>query len=129
MILTLSDAEDYVIEKIVSFLVNEKILPPSDISNNKELRFEKLTISPSQRKVLLNGTEVSLTTRELDLLIFLASYSGQVFTIRQIYAGITDEPFVETYRSLESCLYRLRKKIGTDMILNVRGYGYKFNAG
>lgn len=129
MILTLSDAEDYVIEKIVSFLVNEKILPPSDISKNEELRFDKLAIFPSQRKVLLNGTEVFLTTRELDLLIFLASHSGQVFTIRQIYAGITDEPFVETYRSLESCLYRLRKKIGTDMILNVRGYGYKFNAG
>ena len=128
MVLTLSDTEDYVVEKILSLLSNERILIKSNISNHDELHFNKLTIYPSQRKVYLNGAEICLTTRELDLLIFLASHSGQVFTIRQIYANITDEPFVETYKSLESCLYRLRKKIGTDMILNVRGYGYKFNA-
>ena len=57
-----------------------------------------------------------MTTKELDLLIFLASHNGQVFTIRQIYEGITDEPFVETYKSLESCLYRLRKKIGASAV-------------
>lgn len=127
MVLTLSDTEDYVVEEILSLLSNEKILIKSNISNHDELHFNKLTIYPSQRKVYLNGVEICLTTRELDLLIFLASHSGQVFTVRQIYANITDEPFVGTYKSLESCLYRLRKKIGTDMILNVRGYGYKFN--
>lgn len=60
--------------------------------------------------------QINMLTKELDLLIFLASHSDQVFTIRQIYANITDEPFVETYKSLESCLYRLRKKIGTDLL-------------
>ena len=128
MVLTLSDTEDYIIEKIMSLLANERILLKSDISSHDELHFDKLTICPSQRKVYLSGAEIFLTTRELDLLIFLASHRGQVFTTRQIYEGITDEPFVETYKSLESCLYRLRKKIGADMILNVRGYGYKFDA-
>ena len=128
VVLTLSDAEDYMLEKILSLLASEKILLKGDISGNDDLHFDKLTICPSQRKVYLNGAEIFLTTKELDLLIFLARHSGQVFTIRQIYEGITDEPFVETYKSLESCLYRLRKKIGADMILNVRGYGYKFNA-
>lgn len=128
MVLTLSDTEDFIIEKILSLLTNERILLKSDISNRDELHFDKLTICPSQRKVYLNGSEIFLTTKELDLLIFLASHNGQAFTIRQIYEGITDEPFVETYKSLESCLYRLRKKIGANMILNVRGFGYKFNA-
>lgn len=85
------------------------------LSSGDELLFDKLTICPSQRKVYLNGAEIFLTTKELDLLIFLASHNGQVFTIRQIYEGITDDLFVETYKSLESCLYRLRKKIGENL--------------
>lgn len=128
MILTFSEAEDYVIEKIISLLPTEKSILNGNFSSHNELHFDKLTIYPSQRKVYLSGAEIFLTTRELDLLIFLASHNGQVFTIRQICEGITDEPFVGTSKSLESCLYRLRKKIGADMILNVRGYGYKFNA-
>lgn len=127
MVLTLSDAEDYIIEIIMSVLLDEKVLLQSNISSQSELHFGRLTICPSQREVYLNGTEIFLTTKEFDLLIFLASHKGQVFTIKQIYEGITDEPFIENCKALTSCLYRLRKKIGTGMIVNVRGYGYKFD--
>ena len=85
VVLTLSDTEDYIIEKVMSVLTGEKILLKSDISNRDKLHFGKLAICPSQRKVYLNGTEIFLTTKELDLLIYLASHNGQVFTIRQIY--------------------------------------------
>lgn len=53
MVLTLSDTEDYVVEKILSLLSNERILIKSNVSNHDELHFNKLTIYPSFRSLLL----------------------------------------------------------------------------
>lgn len=128
VILTLSDTEEYVVRKILAMLADENI--PHEIitpaSTNRILYTGRLEVCPDKRRVYLDEDEIKLTTKEFDLLHFLASHNEQVFTVKQIYEGITNEPFFDTYKSLESCLYRLRKKIGSDFIVNVRGYGYKF---
>lgn len=128
VVLTLSDAEEYVVKKILDVLTDENIPHEivTSVSSNEIIYVGRLEVCPDKRKVYLGEEEIKLTTREFDLLHFLASHNEQVFTVRQIYEGITNEPFVDTYKSLESCLYRLRKKIGADLIVNVRGYGYKF---
>lgn len=128
VILTLSDTEEYVVRKILAMLADEniphKIITPT--STNRILYTGRLEVCPDKRRVYLDEDEIKLTTKEFDLLHFLASHNEQVFTVKQIYEGITNEPFFDIYKSLESCLYRLRKKIGSDFIVNVRGYGYKF---
>lgn len=51
------------------------------------IRAENLEIYRKERKVLKNGTEVSLTPKEFDILFFLASNRGEVFTKRQSIVG------------------------------------------
>lgn len=92
-----------------------------------DLIFGPLTISASRRMVCLNGKEISLTTREFDILHFMASHPGQVFTMKQLYESTIHEPYYESYHTVSSAIYRIRRKIGPDAILNVHGYGYKFN--
>ena len=48
------------------------------------LRFESLTINPQTRKVEVGEKEVHLTAKEFDLLLFMTSRSGQVFTRAQL---------------------------------------------
>lgn len=127
MILTFSDKEDCIIEKIITMLTDDDVLQSVDtIPVKKELCFGNLKILPSQRKVMLNDGEVSLTTREFDVLYFMASHPGQVFTMKQLYESTIHEPYYETFHTVSSAIYRIRKKIGADCIVNVHGYGYKF---
>lgn len=128
MILTFSDKEECIIEKIIATLTNDGFLQSVDnipIENN--LCFGSLKIAPLQRKVILNDVEVPLTTREFDVLFFMASHPGQVFTMKQLYESTIHEPYYETFHTVSSAIYRIRKKIGADYIVNVHGYGYKFN--
>lgn len=128
MILTFSDKEECIIEKIMAILSDDNILQSAtDISIQNDFHFGKLKILPLQRKVLLNDIEVSLTTREFDVLFFMASHEGQVFTMKQLYESTIHEPYYETFHTVSSAIYRIRKKIGPGYIVNVHGYGYKFN--
>lgn len=127
MILTFSDKEEYIIEKIMVALAEDTISRSAEISAQDDLCFSDLKISPSQRTVLLAGVEVPLTTREFDVLYFMASHPGQVFTMKQIYECTIHEPYYETFHTLTSVIYGIRKKIGQTCIQNIYGYGYKFD--
>lgn len=95
------------------------------------LSFDNLTIDTGRRKVDLNGQGIDLTSKEFDILFFLASYPGQVFTHHQIYESIWDKEYVYDEGNITAHIGRIRKKIEPDprhpvYILTVRGMGYKF---
>ena len=46
-----------------------------------ELRFKDLVINPCHRSVLINNNRIDLTTKEFDLLYFLAIHPGWAFWI------------------------------------------------
>lgn len=127
LMLTFSGSEKHIIDKIITALADEQAMEHIYVPAEPELTFQRLKILPRRRQIFLDGNEVEVTTREFDVLYYLARHGGQVFTIRQLYEGITREEYIDTYHSLESIIYRLRKKLGKDVIVNVRGYGYKFN--
>lgn len=95
------------------------------IADGKEIRFGDVEIQTKQRKVFLKGKEIELTTREFDVLYTLAYYHDQVLTTGQIYRAITGEEAVDDYHGIESSIYSIRKKLGHDIIQNIRGYGYQ----
>ena len=119
MILTFSDKEEHIIEKIMSTLADDVILSPTNVLIKEDLSFGNLKISPAQRAAFLSGAEIALTTREFDILFFMASHPGQVFTMKQIYESTVHEPYYDTFHTVSSAIYRIRKKIGVDYIVNV----------
>lgn len=127
MILTFSDKEEHIIEKIMATLAEDTFSQSAEIPAQEDLCFGDLKIVQSQRIVLLNGVEIPLTTREFDVLYFMASHPGQVFTMKQLYECTIHEPYYETFHTLTSAIYRIRKKIGQNCIQNIYGYGYKFD--
>ncbi len=95
------------------------------------LRFDRLTINPQTRQVTVNDDEAHLTSREFDLLLFLASHPGQVFTREQLMDQVWDYTFAADSSTVTVHIRRLREKVENDpekprYIKTVWGVGYKF---
>ena len=126
IIVTFSDREEQVVEKIKAVLAEDQEIECSSTADGKEMVFGDVEIRTKQRRVFLKGKEVELTTREFDVLYTLAYYHDQVLTTRQIYKAITGEDVMSDYHGIESSIYTIRKKLGRNIIQNIRGYGYQF---
>ncbi|MCA1835666.1 MAG: winged helix-turn-helix domain-containing protein, partial [Actinobacteria bacterium] len=75
------------------------------------------------------GESVHLTPTEFDLLWWLATHPGSVFTRDQLLAqvwGYTDGSGV---RTVDSHVRALRRKLGADVVRTVHGVGYAFAGG
>lgn len=108
----------------------------SKLNNSPEL------IKPSKTKFYLNlytrtfvnenGKSVYLTAKEFDLLYFLSSHKGQVFTKEQIYEKVWGYDNAPDASNLSSFIRKLRLKIephpdNPRYIITVWGVGYKFS--
>ena len=87
-----------------------------------------LQIDPQRRLVWQSGQTVELTPMEFDILLLLARRPGQVFTARQIYEAVAADSFGASWTGISSMVYKLRRKLGADIIETVWGHGYKFVA-
>ena len=89
-----------------------------------------LVIDPLYRQTYLARAELDLTRREFDLLYFLASNPGQVFSRVQLYRNVwcSDNDFAID-ETVKTCIKALRRKLapaGREYIENLRGVGYRF---
>lgn len=69
MILTISDSEEGILNKIKSVLACESTLEVMEITNSEKLTFQGLEIDQLQRSVIKDGKVVELTRHEYDLLL------------------------------------------------------------
>lgn len=95
------------------------------------LVFGELEINSVERSVSLNKEQVIFTSKEFEILFFLASYPGQVFTHRQIYETVWGKEYFCDEGNVTAHIGHIRKKIELDprnpvFIQTVRGIGYKF---
>lgn len=94
--------------------------------------FQNMVIDKENRTVSVQNRPVDLTGKEFDLLWFLASNKGRVFTKKQIYTQVWTEEYAFDDNNIMSFISKLRKKIEPDAeqpfyIQTVRGIGYRFN--
>ena len=82
----------------------------------------------SGRRVLVDGTEVSLANKEFELLRVLMLRAGQVVTRDEILREVWNDPDLKTSKTLDMHMSWLRRKIGGERrIATVRGVGFRFN--
>lgn len=90
-----------------------------------------LHIDPARREVHLAGSLVETTSLEFDLLWFLASRPGRVFSREALMSQVWGHDRIVDTRSIDSIVSRLRKKLEPDpnqprYIQTVWGAGYRF---
>ncbi len=96
-----------------------------------EIHFEELLIVESSRSVSLNGSQVELTAREFDLILYLARNTPQVFSRSQLLDAVWGYSHEGYEHTVNTHINRLRKKLKRennkpDFIQTVWAVGYKF---
>lgn len=131
-------ADDYVTkpfspQEIVSRVraVLRRANPDQGSSPQSKVEFERITVDPSSRSVLIEGQEISLTAKEFDLFYYFAQHPQQVFTRAQLLADVWGDELYTDPSTVTVHIRRLREKIETDpsqptLICTVWGVGYKF---
>lgn len=92
-------------------------------------RIGSLIIDPEQYKVTLNGARVDLTPKEIELLHFLASNQGRVYSREDLLGYVWNFDFSGGTRTVDAHVKNLRKKLGTSdewAIQTLWGIGYSF---
>ena len=103
-------------------------------TEERKLEFRGLEIDLLKRLVLCEHERVELTSKEFDVLVFLASHPGRVYGREQIMCHLWeggDRDFYGELRAADVYVNNIRKKIEPDTnnpryVQTVRGAGYRF---
>lgn len=95
------------------------------------MAFGNLTIDTGRREVLLDGQVIALKPKEYELLSFMGSNKGRVFSRELILERVWGWGFVGDSRTVDVHVRWLREKIESvpdkpQRIITVRGAGYRF---
>jgi two-component system alkaline phosphatase synthesis response regulator PhoP len=128
-------ADDYITKPIKPRLLLTRIqailrrgrpLSPPD-EKEGSLKIGELEINREEYTVYRKGKPMALPKKEFELLLFLASQPGKVFSrdvlLEQVWG--TDVHVVD--RTIDVHVRKLREKIGKKWIKTVQGVGYKFS--
>jgi DNA-binding response OmpR family regulator len=86
-----------------------------------------LTVDTGRRETTVNGEVIALTTREFDLLAYLATNMGLALSRRQLLDAVWGEGWYGDERTVDVHVRQLRKKLGDAFLLTtVWGVGYRF---
>ncbi len=87
-----------------------------------------LEIDSRRHKALLHGRDLGLTTTEFQLLHYLASHPGWVFSREQLLDQTRGRDTMVIDRNIDVHIRAIRKKTGDDQhfIETIRGVGYRF---
>jgi len=104
----------------------------SDVDRATTIKVNGLCIDTAKRSVSLRNQSVELTTKEFDLLEFLARHPGRVFRREQLLDSVWGYQHSGYEHTVNSHINRLRSKLEgepskPDYVLTVWGVGYKFN--
>ncbi len=96
-----------------------------------EIEIRGLKIDKTARRVWVNGEEKTLTTKEFDLLTFLAEHPNHVFSKEELFSRIWDMELIGDIATVTVHIKKIREKIEPDKsrpqyIETIWGVGYRF---
>lgn len=91
-----------------------------------------LEVRPEEHAALVDGRPLSLTVRELQLLVTLWSHPQHILTREELYTSVWGTPPRRDDRSVDVYVSRLRAKLGAalpgqKLIHTHNGIGYRFS--
>jgi DNA-binding response OmpR family regulator len=90
----------------------------------------RVTVDGGRREIRVDDTPVELTTKEFELLRFLAERPGLALSRQQILDGVWGHDWFGDTRTVDVHIAQVRKKLGDAVtITTVRGVGYRLESG
>ncbi|MCI8562482.1 MAG: response regulator transcription factor [Lachnospiraceae bacterium] len=133
-------ADDYItkpfspselVARVKAHLARYKRLTASGMPENEVIEIRSLKIDKTARRVYLNGEEKTFTTKEFDLLTFLAQHPNHVFSKEELFKEIWEMESVGDIATVTVHIKKIREKIEKSTskpqyIETIWGVGYRF---
>lgn len=119
------------VARVKAHLARYERLIGSAAEANKIIEIRGLKIDTTARRVWVNGVEKNFTTKEFDLLTFLASHPNHVYTKDELFSEIWDMESIGDIATVTVHIKKIREKIEVDTanpqyIETIWGVGYRF---
>ena len=92
-----------------------------------DIRCGPVVLDPRIAKVTVNGRAVRLTGHEFRVLAYLMHHRGRLVSQRELSEHIYAEDLDRDSNTVEVFIARLRRKLGSSLIVTVRGLGYRMD--
>lgn len=97
--------------------------------SNEKIAVGDVVLDPAARCVMLRGQQLTMTTREFDLLQTLMLNVGRVLTREVLEQRLYSWGYEVESNTIEVHIHHLRRKLGAGLIETVRGVGYIIRTG
>ena len=119
------------VARVKAHLARYDRLTGSMMEANKVIEIRGLKIDTTARRVWVNGEERTFTTKEFDLLTFLAGHPNRVFTKEELFNKIWDMESLGDIATVTVHIKKIREKIEVNTakpqyIETIWGVGYRF---
>ena len=119
------------VARVKAHLARYERLIGSVVEENKIIEIRGLKIDTTARRVWINGEEKNFTTKEFDLLTFLASHPNHVYTKDELFREIWDMESIGDIATVTVHIKKIREKIELNTakpqyIETIWGVGYRF---
>ena len=119
------------VARVKAHLARYDRLTSSAMEANKIIEIRGLKIDTTARRVWVNGEEKTFTTKEFDLLTFLASHPNHVYTKEELFREIWDMESIGDIATVTVHIKKIREKVELDTsnpqyIETIWGVGYRF---
>ncbi len=135
-------ADDYItkpfspselVARVKAHLTRYERLIGTGAPKNEVIEIRGLKIDKTAHRVFVNGEEVQFTTKEFDLLTFLAEHPDRVFSKEELFRRIWNMESVGDIATVTVHIKKIREKIEFDSskpqyIETIWGVGYRFKA-
>ena len=126
-------ADDYVSKPIRSRVLLSRIKAilrrqnaGSKIEENVKIEFGELAIDRDRFVIEYKGNSLQFPRKEFELLSFLASKPGRVFSRDEILENVWGNEVLVVDRTIDVHVRKIREKLDDKFIYTVKGVGYKF---
>ena len=119
------------VARVKAHLARYERLLTNNKPENEIIEIRGIKIDKTARRVFINGEEKSFTTKEFDLLTFLAEHPNHVYTKEELFREIWDMDSIGDIATVTVHIKKIREKIEADTsnpqyIETIWGVGYRF---
>ena len=119
------------VARVKAHLARYERLVGSGVKANEIIEIRGIKIDKTARRVYVNGEEKAFTTKEFDLLTFLAENPNHVFTKEELFNKIWDMESIGDIATVTVHIKKIREKIEYNnakpqYIETIWGVGYRF---